>query len=308
MIIPIPSCLVGIILLPFRIVGEIAKSLLNVSNNSDNSNKSIEYPRTISNDDNKSIILKHAVINNNVNEVKILLEGGCDVNKIYYKDSNTFYTALIHASASGHTEIVQLLLKYGAIVDLVDNFGAPAISHAVTWGHTEIVKLLLEYGADPNTKDRTRLSLMAFAAMKGFQDIINLLIQYGSSDKVVGKGVTRNSMLVAMLNSHEKTENDGADDKTKQDILELLTEHDKEDEALAQKLKKDSMLLAKSNPHKYIQKNEVNNINKNDFKDGKPEPINSIRDDSDTKFFIWYGLISGIIIILVWIWSRFFIN
>ena len=251
--------------------------------------------------------LIYAVKNNNINKVKDLLEGGCNVNKVY-ENSGTFSTALIFASALGHTKTVQLLIEHGAIIDMVDSYGRPAITYAVLHGNTDTVKLLLENGANPNTREKEGLSLMAIAAMHGFQNIIDLLIKHGASDEVMSKGVTRNSMLVTMLNSHKDSEDNETNNKIKQDILELLAEHDKEDEVLAQKLKKDSMLLAKSNPHKYIQKNEVNNINKNDFKDGKPEPINSIRDDSDTKFFIWYGLISGIIIILVWIWSRFFIN
>jgi ankyrin repeat protein len=70
----------------------------------------------------------------------MLIQAGVDVNS-----SNEYgRTILMFASASGHREIVDVLLKYGADINAKDGRGRTAMIHARSSGHDEIVKILQE--------------------------------------------------------------------------------------------------------------------------------------------------------------------
>ena len=64
------------------------------------------------------------------------------------------FTALMFASANGHSEIVQLLLNAKANCDLQNENGETALHLAAARGYPDIVQLLLEYGAVPNISNR----------------------------------------------------------------------------------------------------------------------------------------------------------
>ena len=49
------------------------------------------------------------------------------------------------ASLNGHAEVIKLLHKYGAYVELHDNAGLTALMVANASGHSEVIKLLQEY-------------------------------------------------------------------------------------------------------------------------------------------------------------------
>ena len=57
------------------------------------------------------------------------------------------WTALMHASYEGHTEVVKLLLGAGADVSLQNEKGKTALYYARIQGHTEVARLLKEAGA-----------------------------------------------------------------------------------------------------------------------------------------------------------------
>ena len=76
---------------------------------------------------------------------EILLENGAQVNQ---KDHEG-YTALITAAATGAVKSIPILIKFGAIVDCVNNLNETPIYKASERGHLEVCKLLLEeYKAD----------------------------------------------------------------------------------------------------------------------------------------------------------------
>ena len=59
-------------------------------------------------------------------------------------------TPLLMASLQGHAEVVKLLLKAGADVNILGNLNGidcTPLSEAKKMSHTRIIKLLKEYGA-----------------------------------------------------------------------------------------------------------------------------------------------------------------
>ena len=87
--------------------------------------------------------------NGNIENVKILLLNGADVN---FQDKNG-YTALIWASINGYLEVVKLLLLNGADVNIQTIWGDTALMFASCYGYLEVVKLLLLNGSDLNLQD-----------------------------------------------------------------------------------------------------------------------------------------------------------
>ena len=58
---------------------------------------------------------------------------------------------------------------------------SPLLGMYAYQGNTEMVSLLLEYGADPNQTNEKGVAPLAFAATGGFLDTMKLLVQCGAS-------------------------------------------------------------------------------------------------------------------------------
>lgn len=85
-------------------------------------------------------------------EVLRLLAGGKDVNEREKPELNGT-NALEVAASSGNLEIVQILLKAKAQVNVTDAIGWTPLMIAARNGYPEIVKVLLKAGANPNLKN-----------------------------------------------------------------------------------------------------------------------------------------------------------
>ena len=97
--------------------------------------------------------LMHASERGQTEMVARLLAAGASLN---FTGGTYDHTALIYASREGQTEIVKLLLDAGAAVDRIGRYDdLTALMHASLYGHTDIVRLLLEAGADPLLRNRS---------------------------------------------------------------------------------------------------------------------------------------------------------
>ncbi|XP_004917938.1 ankyrin repeat and SOCS box protein 1 isoform X1 [Xenopus tropicalis] len=84
------------------------------------------------------------------------------------------------AATAGHADCVELLIRSGAQLELVDVKGQTPLYVAAENGHLECVKVLLRAGADPNGSPHNRSSPIYHAARVGRADILQELIKvYG---------------------------------------------------------------------------------------------------------------------------------
>jgi ankyrin repeat protein len=112
--------------------------------------------------------LMHSVIESDVRMMKLLIDGGANVNTRNTLDS----TALMYAATN--LAKTRLLLDAGADVKVIGKRGATPMSVAVTAdGSTPVLKLLIAKGAQP--EDR----LMTPVAQKGDLEAIRFLLSIG---------------------------------------------------------------------------------------------------------------------------------
>jgi ankyrin repeat protein len=111
--------------------------------------------------------LIYAAIFGHVEVVRVLLEGGADV-----ESANAYRSTALHQAAwNGHLEVCRLLLDWGAKVDAVDEWKDTPL-HVAAWaGHLSVVKLLVARGADVRLKNDRGLTASGMARSEGREDV-----------------------------------------------------------------------------------------------------------------------------------------
>ncbi|KAJ6538320.1 hypothetical protein DFH09DRAFT_1368955 [Mycena vulgaris] len=89
-------------------------------------------------------------------------------------------TALTLASNSGHTDIVDLLLRNQADPNIPSDYYGCALAAASSNGHIEVVRLLLKSGANANLPDDVWGCPLAAASAEGHIEILRLLLESGA--------------------------------------------------------------------------------------------------------------------------------
>jgi ankyrin repeat protein len=121
-----------------------------------------------------------------VEVVKALLAAGCDVNMVDYEHS----TALVNACAGGHIDLVKLLVRKGADINV------EALCTACSESSPEVVKFLLQRSANPNVCDARGKSPLQCACFRTPQyadaepgtdvELVDLLLASGADVNYVG--------------------------------------------------------------------------------------------------------------------------
>lgn len=130
--------------------------------------------------------LYEAVNNDDLAQVKKLLERGADPNKVIGGES------LLHIAVNKgdkSVEKVKLLIEYGANINQKNKYNQTPLYNSFLYNtkKTKLIKLLLENGANPNIKDNINGdSPLLSASMNGTNDIdeLKLLLEYGADPNI----------------------------------------------------------------------------------------------------------------------------
>lgn len=130
----------------------------------------------------------------NIYIVIALIDAGADVNKINYLNQGHLvvsFVPLVHAATRGNLEIVQLLLKAGASIDLRskdgEKDGETALQAAIQTRKFDLVQTLIDAGANINAPAgnaparswQPRTALQRAAEQSNLQ-IVELLLSHGA--------------------------------------------------------------------------------------------------------------------------------
>ncbi|UYV68873.1 hypothetical protein LAZ67_6001392 [Cordylochernes scorpioides] len=123
-----------------------------------------------------STFLSKAVINNNFDLVKLLLE-----KSIYANSMDKWgMTPLIRGAEMGNLEIVRVLVEAKANINLKTNCGRTALSEAILNGHEFVFMYLLENGADVNVKFSNGITPLIYHVEKNSLEITEIIISCGA--------------------------------------------------------------------------------------------------------------------------------
>eukprot|EP00953_Heterococcus_sp_UTEX-ZZ885_P039712 20348-Heterococcus_DN1.PRE.1 len=140
--------------------------------------------------DNVKLLLQHGADVNAVNLVAVssssrvpasvvaaLLEAGADVNAV----DNNRLSALAAAVDLNRADVVQLFLDHGADVSITDNNGQTALFRAARNGHVSLMELLVQSGLDVSTADNTGITSLMIAAVNGQKLAAEWLLHHGAA-------------------------------------------------------------------------------------------------------------------------------
>ena len=129
--------------------------------------------------------------------VELLVTKGADVNA----EDSEGGTPLWYAKGKNHTDVVELLNKYGARSEMP----VQALLDAVRDGRIEQVKTLIEKGANMNARDYQGRTPLHLAAAKGDTDIAELLVKGGADVNAKSDTLGTTALIVAIQNGHRDT-------------------------------------------------------------------------------------------------------
>ena len=94
------------------------------------------------------------------------------------------YTPLHHAALRGHVDIIDVLLKNGAMLNARGTRGETALYLATSAGSTPAVLRLLKAGAKPNRGNASRMTPLHKAASAGNIEMVEALLEAGADPKL----------------------------------------------------------------------------------------------------------------------------
>ena len=127
--------------------------------------------------DEETILLTAAWLEN-TGIVNLLLKYGADIDVRLQRNGAT---SLNEAARHGHEAMVQCLLQGGADIEAKDLYSHTPLVWAVKEGRTRVVQILLEHGANVNANDDKSISVLTRAAIQGRTEIAQLLLEKGAN-------------------------------------------------------------------------------------------------------------------------------
>jgi ankyrin repeat protein len=127
-------------------------------------------------------IVTIAAVANDLDMLKIALEGGASAKNITSRYNGT---ALIAAAHLGHVEVVKMLIAARSPLNHINNLGWTALMEAIVLGngganHTATLRALVEAGADVNIADRQGQTPLQHARRRGYTEMARILESAGA--------------------------------------------------------------------------------------------------------------------------------
>ena len=117
-----------------------------------------------------------ACYNDNLEMIKILLEGGANINEVDNKGN----TPLSFLVKYGKDKLIKFLKENGADINKKNNSKNTAIEISIQYGNLECIKVFLELGYEINKVIQGEMSLLGIATINNKKDIIKYLIEKGA--------------------------------------------------------------------------------------------------------------------------------
>ncbi|XP_034943105.1 protein TANC2 isoform X2 [Chelonus insularis] len=90
-------------------------------------------------------------------------------------------TPLMMAACEGHTNLIDIFLEKGSILEATDKEGLTALGWACVRGRVAAVQNLLDHGADISNNDKTGRTPLDLAAFQGNPKLVQLLVERGAA-------------------------------------------------------------------------------------------------------------------------------
>ena len=138
---------------------------------------------------------------------RMLLDRGADVEAQDPKDGWTPLFEAVYAATDAHVEVVQVLLRGGALLKAVSTNGLQPIHLASECGHEGMLKFLLDHGKDycadydlvSATTAVSQWEPLSFAAEKGRLGAVYALIKHGANVNAVTRHRKQTPLHLACL-------------------------------------------------------------------------------------------------------------
>ena len=128
--------------------------------------------------------LVHAASESNIQVAQILLKYGADVDILTSKEHP--YTALQYAALKGQPQMLQVLLKAGANIDALtaDSTHSTALSIAVSYEEIELVRILVTAGANLDNCTVAQFSAIEYSALCCDDKLHQILLSRSGKDHI----------------------------------------------------------------------------------------------------------------------------
>lgn len=139
--------------------------------------------------------LHSAVIRGYETPVKLLLENGANPEI----RNNRSFTPLMFAAHSGNSTMTRLLIEGGANIESMCE-SSTALHHAAAMGHIDVVNILVEMGCNTGTVENDGMDAVQIAAFFGQDEVVKRLSPGGSgADVVPGPDITNSDVNLSRL-------------------------------------------------------------------------------------------------------------
>eukprot|EP01038_Epipyxis_sp_PR26KG_P009180 gene9180-12379_t len=129
------------------------------------------------------LVVNSNKFSNKLPEIEKLLQN-TGANPNWPDSSKEGQTALM---ATKNKDIAELLIKYGANVNMQDDDGVTPLFYAAGYDSGDIAELLLKYGANINHQDKFGETALFLAIMQGYIGVVKTLLAYDASIHIKDK-------------------------------------------------------------------------------------------------------------------------